>query len=231
MNIGFILLIAMMWLVGPLVYSASTIRNMILGWRIPITWISALPNQGWVEVIGKARGDTIKSLLQKTDCVYWQFEVKEYQSSGRGGGRWKTAFRTSSGDFEMDDMTGGVKIIDGKMDLVMDDEFATEKPDQDTKILLEKLGVKTKGVLGLNKRLRVYERTVSAEKEVLVLGRIQRNEDATSISGASIAPLVITNLSKPVLLKTLFWQIFRPMILTYLAGFALIAFYLYMTFR
>jgi hypothetical protein len=231
MNSWIILLFAVMWLVGPIIYSASTIQNLLMGWRIPTTWISSLPSQGWVEVIGKVKGNPIKSLLEKSECAYWQLEVKEYQSSGRGGGRWKTVHRESSGDFEVDDMTGRIKIQDSKMDLVMSDETALENLDPDTKTLVEKLGIKTKGFMGLNKKLRVYERRIVPGEEILVLGKIQKSEGVISVSGASIVPVLISNLSKAELIKTLFWRVFRPLISTYLVGFVIIALYLYLMFK
>jgi hypothetical protein len=231
MNSWIILLFAVMWLVGPIIYSATTIQNLLMGWRIPTTWISSLPSQGWVEVIGKVKGNPIKSLLEKSECAYWQLEVKEYQSSGRGGGRWKTVHRESSGDFEVDDMTGRIKIQDSKMDLVMSDETAMENLDPDTKTLVEKLGIKTKGFMGLNKKLRVYERRIVPGEEILVLGKIQKSEGVISVSGASIVPVLISNLSKAELIKTLFWRVFRPLISTYLVGFVIIALYLYLMFK
>jgi hypothetical protein len=219
--------IAATWILGPLIYSASTIRNLVLGWRIPTTWISALPSQGWVEVIGKIKGDPIQSLLMKSECAFWQLEVKEYQSSGRGGGRWRTVHKESSGPFEVDDMTGRINILVGDTDLVMNNESAIKDLDQGIKTSLENLGVKTKGFLGINKKLRVYERLIAPEEEILVLGKIQKGEGIISISGGSIVPLVISNLSKGEMTKTFLRRAARQMIFPYLIGLAFIVFYIY----
>jgi hypothetical protein len=223
MNNWMIWFFAAMWILFPLIYSAKTIRSLILGWRIPTTWISALPSQGWVEVIGKVKGNPTKSLLKNSECAYWQFEVQEYQSGGKGGGRWKTVRKESSGPFEVDDMTGRVNIQAGDTDLVMNNESAIDV-DQQTKASLQNLGVKTQGFLGFNKKLRVYERLIAPEEEILVLGKIQKSADSISLSGNSIAPLVISNLSKGEMLKTLSWRGLRPLILTYLAGLAFLIF-------
>ena len=83
-------------------------------------------------------------------------------------------------------------------------------------MFLENLGIKTKGFLGFNPRLRVYERLITPEEEILVLGKLEKGEGAISMSAGAIVPLVISNLSKPEMMKTLFWRSARPMIIPYL---------------
>jgi hypothetical protein len=230
MDTWIIWFIAASWILFPLIYSAGTIRKIFLGWRIPTTWISALPGQGWVQIVGKVKGDPIKSLLKKSDCAYWQFEVKEYHSGGKGGGYWKTVRKESSGPLVIDDMTGRINIQAGKTDLVLDNEYAVEV-DQQTKTALQNLGVETKGFSGFNKKLRVYERLIAPEEEILVLGTIKKSEEPISISGVSIVPLVISNLSKGEMLKALFRRSAWPMILPLLMGFAFLVYILYILFK
>jgi hypothetical protein len=227
MNNWFFWLIIAGALVSPLIYSAGTLRKLFLGWRIPITWISALPGQGWVEVTGRAKGVLIKSLINQSDCAYWQLEVKEYQSSGKGGGRWRTVHKQSSGNLEVDDMTGRIKIQDGNSDVLTNNESVIENLDEATKISLQNLGIKTKGFLGFNRKLQVYERLIAPDEEILVLGKLQKSESTISIAPGSIAPLVISNLSKPETMKALFWRSLRPVIVPYLIGLAFLAFFIY----
>lgn len=214
-------------LVSPLIYSAGTMWKLFLGWRIPITWISALPGQGWVEVTGRAKGALIKSLINQSDCAYWQLEVKEYQSSGKGGGRWRTVHKQSSGNLEVDDMTGRIKIQDSNSDVLTNNKSVMENLDEATKISLQNLGIKTKGFLGFNRKLQVYERLIAPDEEILVLGKLQKSESTISIAPGSIAPLVISNLSKPETMKALFWRSVRPVIVPYLIGLAFLAFFIY----
>jgi hypothetical protein len=213
--------------IGPLIYLAGTLRKLFLGWRVPITWISALPSQGWVAVTGRVRGNPIKSLFSQSDCAYWQLEVQEYQSGGRGGGRWRTVHKSSSGEMEVDDMTGRIKILDNNSDLLVNNESVQEKLDETTKTSLQNLGIKTKGFLGFNKRMRVYERLIAPDEEILVLGKARMNEGAISMSAGSIVPLVISNFSKPETLKTLFVRSVRPIIIPYLIGLAFLIFFIY----
>jgi hypothetical protein len=213
-------------ILSPFISAAPAVRNLILGWRIPTTWISALPNQGRVEVVGRVKGEPVQSWLNNSECIYWQLEVKEYQSSGRGGGRWKTLHKESSGSFEVDDLTGRVKIQPGSSDFVLNNETVMENLDEVTKTRVETLGLKTKGFLGFKKRLKVYERILSQGEEILVLGKIQKTEGQVSISSGSIIPLVISNLSKAELLKTYFWRNARQMIFPLLIGLGFTIFYL-----
>ncbi len=227
MDNWFLWLIIAGWIVGPLIYSAGTLWKLFLGWRIPITWISALPSQGWVEVTGRAKGILIKSQINQSDCAYWQLEVKEYQSSGRGGGHWRTVHKQSSGSIEVDDMTGRIKIQDGNTDVLTSNESVMENLDEATKISLQNLGIKTKGFLGFNRKLQVYERLIAPDEEILVLGKLQKSDSAISISAGSITPLVISNLSKPEMMKALFWRTIRPVIVPYIIGLAFLAFIIY----
>jgi len=212
---------------SPLIYSAGNIRNLILGWRIPITWISALPNQGWVEVVGKVRGETIKSLVNKLDCLFWQIEVQEYHG-GKGGG-WRSVHKDSSGPFELDDMTGRLNIQAGKSDFVLNDESVITNLGDPERTLLEGLGIKTKGLLGFDKKLRIYERLITQGEEILVFGKFQKSEGL--ISGGSVTPLVISNLSRAEMLKTYFWRTARQMIFPLLIGLGFAIFYLLTVFK
>ncbi len=231
MNNWFLWLIIGSAFIGPLIYSVGTLWKIFLGWRIPITWISALPGQGWVQVTGKVKGDPIKSRFSNSDCAYWQLEVQQYQNRGRGGGRWRTVHKESAGAIQVDDMTGRIKIKDQNTDFVINNESVEEKPDEDTKAFLENLGVRTKGFLGFNPRLRVFERLITIEEEILVLGKLEKGEGAISMSAGAIVPLIISNLSKPEMIKTLFWRSARPLIIPYLFGFAFLAFFIYMATR
>jgi hypothetical protein len=216
---------------SPLIFSARNIWNILLGLRIPTTGISAMPIQGWVQIVGRIKGEPIKSWLNNSECAFWQLEVKEYQSGGKGGGRWKTVHKESSGPFEVDDMTGRINIQTAEnTDLVLNSEAAIEKLDDPTKAKLESIGIKTKGFLGFNKKLRVYERLITPGEEILVLGKFQKNPEMISISGGSISPLIISNLNKREMLKTYSWRTARPLIIPYLFSIAFIAILIATTF-
>jgi hypothetical protein len=128
-------------------------------------------------------------------------------------------------------MTGRIKILEGNSNLVLDRESVVENLSEQDKTLVEGLGIKTKGLLGFNKKMRVVERLVALEAEILVLGRIQKSEGLISISGSSIIPQIISNLSKSEMLRTYFWRSIRPMILPYLIGVVFLVFYIYMIMR
>jgi hypothetical protein len=231
MNTWILWLIFSAWILVPLFTSGVSLWKLFLGWRIPVTWISALPGEGWAEVTGKVRGNLIKSLLSQTSCAYWQLEVKEYQSGGKGSGRWRTVHKSSSGEIEVDDMTGRIKILDQNSDLVVNNETVRENLDEATKTTLNKLGIKTKGFLGFNKKMRVYERLIAPDEEIFVLGKLAKSEGAISMSAGAIVPLIISNFSKPEMMKAMFWSTVRPLIFPFLFGLVLLGFFIYSTFR
>jgi hypothetical protein len=228
MNNWFIWLIALGAVLSPFVYLAGTFWNLFLTWRTHATSISGIPGQGWVEVTGRIRGEQVTSQLNNTACAFCQLEVKEYQGSGKGGGRWRTIHKESSGPFEVDDMTGRVTIqTSGNIDLVLENEISFEHPDDSIKAKLENLGIKTKGFLGFNKKLRVYERLIAPGEEILVLGKFQKDPQAISISNGSITPSVISNMGKTETIKTYFWRSIKPMLLPYLISIFFLAFFIY----
>jgi hypothetical protein len=51
------------------------------------------------------------------------------------------------------------------------------------------------------------------------------------MSAGAIVPLIISNLSKPEMMKTLLWRTARPVIIPYLLGLAFLVFFIFMTFR
>lgn len=225
MNNWFFWLIILMGVLGPLFYLAGTVWKLFLGWRTPTILISALPGKGWVQVVGRGRGEAVKSPLSKTECTYWNLDVQEYHG-GRGGG-WRSAHKESSGPFDLSDITGRINIQNGDIDFFLDNESVITNLGIPERALVEGFGIKTKGFLGIDKKLRVYERIITPEKEITVLGRIQKAEGEISISGGSIIPELISNMSKGNMLKAIFWRDIRPRLIPLAMGLIFFGFYLY----
>ena len=225
MNNWFFWLIILMGVLSPLFFLAGTIRKLFLGWRTPTTWISALPGRGWVQVVGRGRGETMISPVRKTDCIYWNLDVQEYHG-GRGGG-WRSAHKESSGSFELNDMTGRINIQKGDTDFFVNTETAITDLGVPERAMVEGFGIKTKGLLGIDKKLRIYERIITPDEEITVLGRIQKAEGQISISGGSILPELISNMPKGQMLKAIFWRDIRPRLFSLVVSLLFIAFYIY----
>jgi hypothetical protein len=224
MNNFILWLVIILWIIIPLIIASGSTRKLFIGLRTPTTWISALPGKGWVEVLGKVSGEPLKSLLNKSDCGYWQLEVQEYQNSGRGGGHWRTIYRQSSGNFTLDDMTGRIQVQDGKVKLLTSNETLMDNSDPSINQFLAGLGIKTSGLLGFKKRLRVYERVVAPDEELLVLGKLQKSSAPITIVGNDIQPLVISSQGRAETNKSLMWQAGKPLLIGYLVGLATLVF-------
>ncbi len=217
------------WSITILVLTGRDLRILFLGWRVPLTYISSLPLRGWVGVLGKARGQTLQSAFSKTPCAFWQLQIQEYRSGKNGG--WRTIHKESSGSFEVDDMTGRVKIEQRNSDLVVQNEIEQSQLDSQTRTFLENLGIRTKGFLGFDKRLRVYERFIAPEQEVLVLGKIHKVDNPLTMAASSVEPAVISNLSKADMMREVFRRTFRSAIGPSLIGLVFIIFLLFFLFR
>lgn len=227
MNNMIILLIIGLGVLVTLIVSAGELRRLYLGWRVPTTWISALPSQGWVEVLGRIRGEPIKSPFMKSDCVYWQLEIQEYQNSGRGGGRWRTIHRESSGSFMIDDMTGRIQVMDGKATMLTNNLTVTDTSDPEAVSFIESKGIKTTGILGFKKRLRMYERQVVPDEEILVLGKLQKTSTPVSIIGNDIVPLVISNQGRAETNRAILGQAVKPMFVSLVIVVSIVVFFLF----
>ena len=225
MNQWIIWIIAGVFLLAPWVISAKTIRNLMISLRLPISWISALPYQGWGEVRGSIRGNTVRNPIDQSDCAFYQLEVKEYRSHGKGGS-WRTIYKEMSAPFEIDDMTGRIKVQKSNAQVVVRNDLRL-KVDSARRMTLENLGINTKGLFGFDKRLRVYLRLIAPGEEILVVGKIVNLAGGISISGKETVPIIISDLTRSELLKRLAWQAVKPMIITYLVGLIIMAIFLW----
>ncbi len=212
------------WIIGVLIISGRFILILLLSWRIPVTWISSLPSQGWVSVLGKARGSTLQSAFSKSPCSYWQLEIKEYRSGKNGG--WRTIHKESSGSFEVDDMTGRIKVQDRNSNLVVNTELEQNQLDPPTRSFLENIGITTKGFFGFDKRLRVYERIIAPDAEVFVLGKMRKEENPTTFSAGTVDPTVISNLGKEEMVREVVRRAIRSMLVPAIIGLMITLFFL-----
>jgi hypothetical protein len=217
-------IIVFFFVAAPLIISARTIRNLLIGLRLPTSSISSLPNQGWVQVRGRIRGDPVSSPINNTQCSFYQLEVKEYRSYGRGG-NWHTILKDSSAPFELDDMTGWVSVQKANAQVVVKNDRAI-KVDDGLRSALGSLGINTTGLLGFNKRLKVYLRLIAPGQETLVVGKIKQSDNIISISGRKLEPILISSMNKSAMLSELAWRVVKLMIPIYLVGAIIIVIFI-----
>lgn len=204
-----------------------TLWKMFITWHTPLTGISTMPSSGWVEVTGRVRGDTKTSLLKKSPCAFWQTEVQEWRSSGRGGGYWKTTLVKSSGPFEVDDGTGRIQIADSKTSFVLNQETRIDHPEGEERMTLELLGIKFSGFLGFTKKIRAIERVLNLDEKVLVVGKAVPKQSLNVLAGTSITPRLISNLDKRQLFSRMFIRktqgLIIPLIILLIWGLILVS--------
>jgi hypothetical protein len=92
--------------------------------------------------------------------------------------------------------------------------------------VLTSLGVTTTGLLGFNKRLKVYQRMIARGEETLVVGKIMKREDIISSAGRKLEPIVISSFDKVGIVKALAWKVAKLMIPIYLVGVIMVVIYL-----
>jgi hypothetical protein len=224
MEIWIIWIIVFFIILVPLVISARTIHILLISLRLPSISISTLPDQGWAQVRGRICGDPTSSPIKKINCSFYQLEVKEYRSYGRGG-NWHTILKESFGPFELDDRTGWVNVQKANAQVVMRND-GTIKVDDGIRSVLENLGITTTGLSGFKKLLKVYQRRIAPGEETLVVGKITKIDHGISISGRKLEPIVISSLDKASMVKEFTWRVVKLMIPINLVGVIIIVIFL-----
>jgi hypothetical protein len=192
--------------------------------------IATLPADEYVEVVGQAESrNLIHSPITQTPCVLWQVQVSERRSSGKSS-RWVVVRSPASTEsFEVSDGTGRVQVhpIRGVELLLRDDVKKSSglfrSLDEQTQAALNKMGLDTKGLLNMNKPMRVQERYIEPGDQVYVLGKTYTSNGLRMLDGES-APLMISDRSELGLLSRFAWQVFVNILLFMVIG-AMVAFY------
>jgi hypothetical protein len=219
---AFIVGLILLFLVG-LAFSYPTIIEIVNLRRTPIIKIGSLPTEGLVQVVGQAEQETAISPISQTKCVVWNAEVQEYHSR-KGGSSWDTAWKGESEvPFELFDETGKVWVDPTHADLFLQKSLKEKSGWFDnmspkTQDAIATLGIKTKGLWGLNKDLRVKESLLFAGKKIFVMGTIESRNGQKIIKSVGHNPFVISSRGKAFLLPDLYFKVAKPVILTTLIG-------------
>lgn len=189
----------------------------------PTEYISELPSEGKVEVVGKTEHKIISSLLTQRECVLWQIVVQElWVSDGQHRGILETILikplqhpdwitthiKTSSETFDIHDETGKIQILPADdVHLILRDnrESSSLFPfDPQIKDILEGLGIETTNYLGNDKPLRVYEHIIEPAEEIYILSEIKYENGVKTIGAEEGAQQIISDHSQRELLFKLY---------------------------
>ena len=195
-----------------LLVSHREIRKIIRMARTSTGEIGSLPVDEQVEIVGNADGTaSIYSPITKTTCVLWQMEVKELRKSGKSS-HWVTVYSNkSTTPFDVYDASGRVRVQPGSQTelLLQDDEKQSSSLfsalDEQTQKILGELGINTKGLLNMNKRMQVYERYLEKGDQVYLLGTTTIQNGTKTVDGN--APLIVSDQSELRLLTRYIGQV------------------------
>jgi hypothetical protein len=198
--------------------SYSKIKEILLIYRSPASRIYTIPTTGHFEIAGQAQGNPIISPIAEAPCVFWQAEVIERQ-----GRYWVSIYQdVSRTPFEMIDDTGKVTIHPDHAKFILAN--STEESSGSfshlsdrTLAKLQQINLKTKGVLGFDRSLKVYERLIKPDQPMHALGKIQELDKMASFADR-MAFSIISDRGKGDLLKKLYWQVAARLGLALLIG-------------
>ncbi len=222
MNTITILIILFLALLVGLAISAPSLLKIFRVWRTPTTWISALPAEGPVEVMGKVGEKTILSPITKTACAAYMLEVQQYKRSRNSAG-WRTISKKRSQEpFDIDDETGVLQIDPSGADLMVSGESFDDTLDAEQRSALEDLGIKTTGFFGTEKTLRVIEHLVLPQQQIYAIGKIQPGFGKKVIAGDGNVPLIVSDRSERDVLFTLYKRVGLNLLISVGVGVGLV---------
>jgi hypothetical protein len=170
--------------------------------RTPTGEIGSLPIDEQVEVVGKAESQTaLQSPITKTPCVFWQVVVMEKRSSGKSSHWVVVQNRSSTAAFAVSDGTGRMTVHPSRgLELLLREDVKKSSGifnslDEQTQVVLSEMGVNTKGLLNLNRPLRVHERYIEQGDEIYLMGRTSANPAFKMLDGENF-PLLISDHSE-----------------------------------
>ncbi len=216
-----VIVLAFALLVG-LAISIPSIIKIVRIWRTPTTWISALPPEGPVEVMGKVGEKTILSPVTKTACAAYMLEVQQYKRSRNSAGGRTISKTRSKEPIDIDDETGDVQSDPSGAELMVSGESFDDTLDAEQKAALESLGIKTTGFLGFEKTLRVIEHLVLPQQEIYVIGMLQPGLGKKRIAGEGSIPLIISDRSERGVLLALYKRVGLNLLIAVAVGVALV---------
>ncbi|MCF7861030.1 E3 ubiquitin ligase family protein [Candidatus Woesearchaeota archaeon] len=200
---------------------------------------------GRVEIYGEiipAKGKIFKSPFSDEKCVWCKWMVEEYRSSGKSG-RWITIDSGILQDhFYVKDNTGYVLVdpFGANIDIQKDNEYQSGAfrgaiPGT-AKVFLDKNSIKTKGLFGFKRPLRLREYYLTPGDKIYVMGYAGDNphiEDGSSQENAQDIMIqkgnsffYISDSPEKEVLKKMFWKSF----LSLYGGAALIIVCLFIIF-
>jgi hypothetical protein len=125
----YITLFIILVLASPML-SIVNILKIIRIRRTTTSWISSLPSEGQVEVVGNAKDASVQSPYSKRDCLVWKVKVEEkHKSAGHyrkgrydpGHEYWSTVYENnSSSPFIVQDVTGEIPVSTSNYDWIAD---------------------------------------------------------------------------------------------------------------
>ncbi len=222
MNVATILIVLFLAILVGLGISFPTILKLIRLRRTPTTWISALPPTGPVEITGQVGEKTILTPIGKTSCAAYKYEIQEFKKSNNGA-RWSTVRKFQSDEpFELSDGTGSIQVRPAGADFMVSMDSQTDVLNAEQIAAIQNLGVKTIGFFGSAKKLKLNEYVVRPGQEIYVAGHIQQVDGIKSIAGAGGVRLVISDGGERSIMRTLYIQIGKIVLICLAVGIAII---------
>jgi hypothetical protein len=138
---------------------------------------------GLVEIFGQVipiKEHVFKSPFTDKDCVYYQYIIDEYRSSGKSS-HWVTVKKEEQRDlFYLKDETGMVLIdptdaqIEARKDFECQSGLGKDPPEQVIRFLSAK-NLSHEGFLGMNKTMRYQETIIAPDDSLYIMGTAGTN--------------------------------------------------------
>jgi len=166
--------------------------------NIPTSKIRSIA-MGLVEIFGQVipiKERILKSPFTDKECVYYQFTIEEYRSSGKNS-QWVTIKKGEQRDlFYLKDDTGKVMIdptgatIEARKNFEYQSGLGKDPPEQVIRFLTVN-NLAHEGFFGLNKTMRYHETIIIPDDTLYIMGTAGENPFNKEVTGNHVDSIII----------------------------------------
>ena len=166
--------------------------------NIPTSKIRSIA-MGLAEIFGQVipiKERILKSPFTDKECVYYQFTIEEYRSSGKNS-QWVTIKKGEQRDlFYLKDDTGKVMIdptgatIEARKNFEYQSGLGKDPPEQVIRFLTVN-NLAHEGFFGLNKTMRYHETIIIPDDTLYIMGTAGENPFNKEVTGNHVDSIII----------------------------------------
>ena len=170
---------------------------------------------GLVEIYGQAipsQNKTLTSPFTQKECVYYQYKIEEYHSSGKSS-KWQTIRQEEQKIlFQLQDDTGTIQINPENAQIEIPNDFEKTSgigrdPPQNVQQFLKRNNLNHETFFGFNKKMRYTESYIAPKDKLYIMGTATLENNKPIIKKETSNIYYISDKTEKEILKSFLWKI------------------------